>query len=133
MIVAPGVTNGAHHFHDYVGNQSNDAFASDEDLANAQTSCVDQDDKSSYFWPVIRLQNGTQERDANSPGGGVEGNAGEIVTPKAVTMTFVGNAQSKVTEMPRLLRIITGDAKAFVNGPVNANAPGAAPASRTGS
>ncbi|MFE8017426.1 DUF1996 domain-containing protein [Streptomyces antibioticus] len=122
VIVAPGVTNGAHHFHDYVGNQSNDAFASDEDLANAQTSCVDQDDKSSYFWPVIRLQNGTQENDANSPGGGVEGNAGEIVTPKAATMTFVGNAQSKVTEMPRLLRIITGDAKAFVNGPVNANA-----------
>ncbi|WP_254390365.1 DUF1996 domain-containing protein [Streptomyces sp. AC550_RSS872] len=122
VIVAPGVSNGAHHFHDYIGNQSNDAFASDEDLANAETSCVDQGDKSTYYWPVIRLQNGTQEQDANSPGGGIEGNAGEIVTPKEVTLNFVGNPRSKVTEMPRLLRIITGDAKAFVNGTANANA-----------
>ncbi|WP_280868168.1 DUF1996 domain-containing protein [Streptomyces sp. SAI-127] len=122
VIVAPGVSNGAHHFHDYIGNQSNTAFASDQDLANAETSCVDQGDKSTYYWPVIRLQNGTQEQDANSPGGGVEGNAGEIVTPKEVTLTFVGNPRSKVTAMPRLLRIITGDAKAFVNGNANANA-----------
>ncbi|WP_258314942.1 DUF1996 domain-containing protein [Streptomyces sp. Act143] len=122
VIVAPGVSNGAHHFHDYVGNQSNTAFASDEDLANAETTCVDQGDKSTYYWPVVRLQNGTQEQDANSPGGGVEGNAGEIVTPKEVTLTFVGSPAGKVTAMPRLLRIITGDAKAFVNGTANANA-----------
>ncbi|MFG2359516.1 DUF1996 domain-containing protein [Streptomyces sp. NPDC048521] len=122
VIVAPGVSNGAHHFHDYIGNQSNSAFASDEDLANADTSCVDQGDKSTYYWPVLRLQNGTQERDAGAPGGGTEGNAGKIVTPRQVTLTFVGNPREKVTAMPRLLRIITGDAKAFVNGPGNANA-----------
>ncbi|MGW3359820.1 DUF1996 domain-containing protein [Streptomyces bungoensis] len=122
VIVAPGVSNGAHHFHDYVGNQSNNAFASDDDLAKADTSCVDKGDKSTYYWPVLRLQNGKQERDAGSPGGGTEGNAGQIVTPKQVTLTFVGNPRSKVTAMPRLLRIITGDAKAFVNGPANANA-----------
>ncbi|GAA2416450.1 DUF1996 domain-containing protein [Streptomyces coeruleofuscus] len=122
IIAAPGVTNGAHHFHDYIGNQANNAFASDQDLANAETSCADQGDKSSYYWPVLRLQNGTQEQDAKSPGGGIEGNAGEIVTPKQVTLNFVGNPQGKVTEMPRLLRIITGDAKSFVNGPANANA-----------
>ncbi|WP_306955814.1 DUF1996 domain-containing protein [Streptomyces sp. B4I13] len=122
VIVAPGVSNGAHHFHDYVGNQSNTAFASDDDLAKAETSCVDQGDKSTYYWPVLRLQNGAQEQDAQSPGGGVEGNAGEIITPKDVTLTFVGNPRSKVTAMPRLLRIITGDAKAFVNGTANANA-----------
>ncbi|WP_330285760.1 DUF1996 domain-containing protein [Streptomyces sp. NBC_00576] len=122
VIVAPGVSNGAHHFHDYVGNQANDAFASNEDLADAQTSCVDQGDKSSYFWPVLRLQNGTQEQDAGSPGGGIEGNAGEIVTPRQVTMTFVGNPRGQVVAMPKLLRIITGDAKAFVNGTANANA-----------
>jgi hypothetical protein len=122
VIVAPGVTNGAHHFHDYIGNQSNTAFASDNDLAKADTSCQDKGDKSSYYWPVVRLQNGTQERDAGSPGGGTEGNAGKIVTPEQVTLTFVGNPRSKVTAMPRLLRIITGDAKAFVNGPANANA-----------
>ncbi|MFJ8595267.1 DUF1996 domain-containing protein [Streptomyces sp. NPDC093598] len=122
IIAAPGVTNGAHHFHDYVGNQANNAFASDQDLADAETSCDDQGDKSSYYWPVVRLQNGAQEQDADKPGGGIEGNAGEIVTPKQVTLTFVGNPREKVTAMPRLLRIITGDAKSFVNGPANANA-----------
>ncbi|GGU96792.1 membrane protein [Streptomyces filipinensis] len=122
VIVAPGVSNGAHHFHDYVGNQGNNAFASDDDLARAGTSCADQGDKSTYYWPVLRLQNGTQERDAASPGGGTEGNAGQIVTPKQVTLTFVGNPRDKVTAMPRFLRVITGDAKAFVNGPGNANA-----------
>ncbi|MCX3289864.1 DUF1996 domain-containing protein [Streptomyces sp. NEAU-H22] len=122
IIAAPGVTNGAHHFHDYVGNQSNNAFASDQDLAKAETSCDDKGDKSSYYWPVVRLQNGAQEQDAQKPGGGIEGNAGEIVTPKQVTLTFVGNPREKVTAMPRLLRIITGDAKSFVNGPANANA-----------
>jgi len=122
VIVAPGVTNGAHHFHDYVGNQANNAFASDQDLANGDTSCENKGDRSTYYWPVLRLQNGTQERDANSPGGGTEGNAGQIVTAKQVTLTFVGNPRGKVTAMPRLLRIITGDAKAFVNGPANANA-----------
>ncbi|WP_328936240.1 MULTISPECIES: DUF1996 domain-containing protein [unclassified Streptomyces] len=122
VIVAPGVTNGAHHFHDYVGNQSNNAFASDDDLAKANTSCENQGDKSTYYWPVLRLQNGKQERDADKPGGGTEGNSGQIVTAKAATLTFVGNPKSKVVAMPRLLRIITGDAKAFVNGPANANA-----------
>ncbi|MET8663431.1 DUF1996 domain-containing protein [Streptomyces tendae] len=122
LIAAPGVGNGAHHFHDYVGNQANNAFASDEDLAAADTSCADQGDKSSYYWPVLRLQNGIAEQDAQSPGGGIEGNAGEIVTPAEVTLTFEGNERGKVTEMPRLLRIITGDAKAFVNGNTNANA-----------
>ncbi|WP_193512903.1 DUF1996 domain-containing protein [Streptomyces griseoloalbus] len=122
VIAAPGVSNGAHHFHDYIGNQSTNAFSSDEELAKADTSCEDRGDRSSYYWPVLRLQNGTQEQDANSPGGGIEGNAGEIVTPKEVTLTFVGNPRGEVTAMPRLLRIITGDAKSFVNGPANANA-----------
>ncbi|MGW2296451.1 DUF1996 domain-containing protein [Streptomyces violaceorubidus] len=122
LIAAPGVSNGAHHFHDYVGNQANNALAGDDDLAAGDTSCADQGDKSSYYWPVLRLQNGTAEQDAQSPGGGIEGNAGEIVTPAEVTLTFEGNERGKVTEMPRLLRIITGDAKAFVNGDTNANA-----------
>ncbi|MGW7222151.1 DUF1996 domain-containing protein [Streptomyces sp. NPDC054826] len=122
VIAAPGVANGAHHFHDYIGNQATNAFSSDDDLAGAETSCADQGDKSSYYWPVLRLQNGVEERDANSPGGGIEGNVGEIVTPKEVTLTFEGNPQGEVTAMPRFLRIITGDAKSFVNGPANANA-----------
>ncbi|WP_306189149.1 DUF1996 domain-containing protein [Streptomyces sp. MK5] len=122
VIVAPGVGNGAHHFHDYVGNQANNAFASDETLANGDTSCADKGDRSTYYWPVLRLRDGTRERDADAPGGGTEGNTGRIVTPEQVTLTFGGNPRGKVTAMPRFLRIITGDAKAFVNGPANANA-----------
>ncbi|MFC8920865.1 DUF1996 domain-containing protein [Streptomyces sp. NPDC057116] len=122
VIVAPGVSNGAHHMHDYVGNQANDAFASDDDLARGQTTCRNQGDKSTYFWPVLRLQNGQNENDANADGGGNDKNVGEILTPSQVTMNFVGNPVSKVSAMPKFLRIITGDAKAFTNGDANANA-----------
>ncbi|GGT03485.1 hypothetical protein GCM10010271_01540 [Streptomyces kurssanovii] len=122
VIVAPGVSNGAHHMHDYVGNQANDAFASDEDLAAGATTCRDQGDRSTYYWPVLRLQNGRAEDDAQADGGGKDQNVGEILTPSQVTLDFVGNPRGKVTAMPRFLRIITGDAKAFVNGDANANA-----------
>ncbi|MFF0448361.1 DUF1996 domain-containing protein [Streptomyces sp. NPDC004609] len=122
VIVAPGVSNGAHHMHDYVGNQANDAFASDDDLANGATTCRNRGDRSSYYWPVLRLQNGQNENDANEDGGGKDQNVGEIQTPAEVSLRFVGSPNGRVTAMPRLLRIITGDAKAFVNGPGNANA-----------
>ena len=122
VIVAPGVSNGAHHMHDYVGNQANDAFASDDDLANGATTCRNQGDKSTYYWPVLRLQDGENEADADADGGGKDKNVGEIQTPAQVTLNFVGSPVSKVSAMPRFLRIITGDAKAFVNGDKNANA-----------
>ncbi|MEU9652853.1 DUF1996 domain-containing protein [Streptomyces sp. NPDC048110] len=121
LIVAPGVDNGAHHTHDYVGNQDNNAFSSDEDLANADTSCQNQGDKSTYYWPVLRLQDGTQEFDANDQGGGAEGNVGKILKASQAEIKFVGNRQSDVVAMPKFLRIITGDAKAFTNGVANAN------------
>ncbi|MEU6390299.1 DUF1996 domain-containing protein [Streptomyces sp. NPDC046939] len=122
VIVAPGVSNGAHHMHDYVGNQATDAFSSDDDLAAGQTSCRNQGDKSTYYWPVLRLQNGKDEADAGADGGGKDQNTGEIQTPSSVTLKFDGNPTSKVVPMPRFLRIITGDAKAFTNGDANANA-----------
>ncbi|WP_371576044.1 DUF1996 domain-containing protein [Streptomyces sp. NBC_01314] len=122
IIVAPGVDNGAHHTHDYVGNQANDAFADNEDFAAGETTCQNQGDKSSYYWPVLRLQDGTKEFDADQPGGGAEGNVGKILTASQVTLEYVGNPSSKVVAMPKFLRIITGDAKAFTNGTVNANA-----------
>ncbi|WP_406860545.1 DUF1996 domain-containing protein [Streptomyces sp. HUAS MG47] len=122
VIVAPGVSNGAHHMHDYVGNQANDAFASDEDLADGATTCRNQGDRSTYYWPVLRLQNGQNEADAQADGGGNDQNVGEIQTPAQVTLKFEGSPVSKVTAMPRFLRIITGDAKAQTNGNGNANA-----------
>ncbi|RSR97273.1 DUF1996 domain-containing protein [Streptomyces sp. WAC04189] len=121
LIAAPGVDNGAHHVHDYVGNQDNDAFSSDEDLANADTSCRNQDDRSTYYWPVLRLQDGTEEFDANDQGGGAEGNVGRILKPARAELKFVGNRQGDVVAMPKFLRIITGDAKSFTNGDANAN------------
>lgn len=121
VIAAPGVDNGAHHVHDYVGNQDNDAFSSDDDLANADTSCQNQGDKSTYYWPVLRLQNGTEEFDAADLGGGADGNVGEILKPSQAEIKFVGNQQSDVVEMPRFLRIITGDAKSLTNGTGNSN------------
>ncbi|MCC3652217.1 DUF1996 domain-containing protein [Streptomyces sp. S07_1.15] len=122
IIVAPGVSNGAHHTHDYIGNQANDAFADDQDFAGGETTCENPGDKSSYYWPVLRLQDGTDEFDADQQGGGAEGNVGRILTAKEATLEFVGNPRGKVVAMPRFLRIITGDAKAFTNGTANANA-----------
>ncbi|MFF7853861.1 DUF1996 domain-containing protein [Streptomyces sp. NPDC007904] len=121
VIVAPGVSNGAKHQHDYVGNQANNAFASDEDLAGGETTCQNQGDKSTYFWPVIRVQDGTQDIDQGQPGGGQDGNVGKIVEPSEAQLKFVGNRTSDVVAMPRGLRIITGDAKSFTNGLNNAN------------
>lgn len=108
--------------HDYVGNQANDAFASDDDLADGATTCRDQGDRSTYYWPVLRLQNGQTEDDVDADGGGRDQNTGEIQTPSRVTLRFVGSPVGRVTAMPRFLRIITGDAKAFTNGDANANA-----------
>ncbi|GAP45280.1 DUF1996 domain-containing protein [Streptomyces azureus] len=121
VIVAPGVSNGAQHQHDYVGNQDNDAFTSDEQFLQADTSCQNQGDKSTYYWPVLRVQDGQNEVDANAPGGGQDGNVGTIQQVAQVELKFVGNKKSDVVAMPTALRIITGDAKAFTNGLKNAN------------
>ncbi|MFD3694880.1 DUF1996 domain-containing protein [Streptomyces sp. NPDC058646] len=121
VIVAPGVSNGAHHMHDYVGNNSTDAFSTNDSLAAAGTTCGNGD-QSTYYWPVLRLRDGKAERDADAPGGGQDGNVGTILQPKQVTITFKGSPVGRVTAMPRFLRVITGDAKAFTNGTANANA-----------
>ncbi|MFF0742688.1 DUF1996 domain-containing protein [Streptomyces sp. NPDC004111] len=122
VIVAPGVSNGAHHMHDYVGNQATDAFSTDDVLAAGRTTCRNPGDRSTYYWPVLRLQNGKDESDSGADGGGKDRNTGEIQTPAQVTLNFVGNPTARVVAMPRFLRIITGDAKAFTNGTANANA-----------
>ncbi|WP_314174434.1 DUF1996 domain-containing protein [Streptomyces winkii] len=120
VIVAPGVGNGAHHTHDYVGNKQVDADSTDESLAAQGTTCTNGD-QSTYYWPVLRDRT-KQGPDADKPGGGAEGNLGAVIEPASVDITFRGNAQSDVVAMPRFLRIITGDAKASTNGGANANA-----------
>ncbi|MBW8480865.1 DUF1996 domain-containing protein [Actinomadura parmotrematis] len=120
FIVAPGVSNGAHHIHDYVGNLSTDGFSTDQSLAAAGTTCA-RGDRSAYFWPTMRV------RDQRDPSGQAaqstaDGNVGRPVIPAAATMRFLGNPRAKVTAMPRFLRVITGDAKAATNGTANARA-----------
>ncbi|MEU4932614.1 DUF1996 domain-containing protein [Streptomyces yokosukanensis] len=122
VIVAPGVTNGAHHVHDYVGNQKVNAFSSNQTFLQGGSSCQNRNDLSAYYWPVIRLQDGTQEKDANADGGGKDLNVGRILVAQQAQIKYVGSPASKVVAMPQFLRIITGDAKAFTNGTANANA-----------
>ncbi|MFD7993299.1 DUF1996 domain-containing protein [Streptomyces mexicanus] len=122
VIVAPGVTNGAHHLHDYVGNQKVNAFSSNDTFLQGGTSCRNSNDLSAYYWPVLRVQDGTRDFDQDADGGGKEGNAGRILVARQAEITYVGSPTGKVVAMPQFLRIITGDAKAFTNGPANANA-----------
>ncbi len=114
FIVTPGVRNGAHHLHDYVGNRSTDASSTDASLSAAGTTCA-RGDKSTYFWPVLRDLTG-------GSGTGQDGNTGRVLTPTSVSLTFRGSPAAKVTAMPEALRSITGDAKAFTNGTANARA-----------
>ncbi|MFG2607846.1 DUF1996 domain-containing protein [Streptomyces sp. NPDC048514] len=122
VIVAPGVTNGAHHTHDYVGNQKINAFSSNQTFLQGGTSCQNRSDLSSYYWPVVRLQDGSQDFDQNQDGGGKEGNVGKILVPSQAQIKYVGSPRGKVVAMPQFLRIITGDAKTTTNGLANANA-----------
>lgn len=138
FIVAPGVSNGAHHVHDYVGNLSADADSTDKTLAAAGTTCT-KDDKSAYFWPVLRLREDGAGRSGASSGApdskddskgrtsadgnpSVDGNVGRILTPSQVKVRFRGNAGGPVSAMPRFLRAVTGDAKAYTNGSKNVRA-----------
>ncbi|MFF5209393.1 DUF1996 domain-containing protein [Streptosporangium sp. NPDC000396] len=115
FIVTPGVRNGAHHVHDYVGNLSTDGLSTDTTLAAAGTTCA-FGDRSAYFWPVLRDR--TSDANSQDP----DRNVGRILTPRVVNLQFRGNPVAKVTAMPRFIRMITGDAKAATNGGANARA-----------
>ncbi|WP_328391369.1 DUF1996 domain-containing protein [Streptomyces sp. NBC_00400] len=118
VIVTPGVSNGAHHTHDYVGNKATDAFADDNKLAASDTTC-NNGDQSTHYWPVLRKLDGAAEQ---KPGAAQDANVGTTLTPATVTLKFRGSQVGQVEAMPRFMKIITGDAKAFTNGTKNANA-----------
>jgi len=120
-IVSPGVQDGAQHQHDYVGNTTTDANSNNKNLAQGDTTCQNQADKSAYFWPVLRDTRG-KDNDAKQKGGGLDGNVGKILQPTSAKIQFLGNPSSRVIPMKNNLRIVTGDAKAITNGPKNARA-----------
>ena len=118
FIVAPGNENGAEHTHDYVGNEDTDGFSDNDSLAGAGTTCVNQDDKSAYFWPVIRVRN--EGSDAVDPLNAH--NIGDVQRPVSAKLEFRGNAVDNVEAMPQFLRVLTGNAKSFSQDGVNQNA-----------
>lgn len=119
VIVAPGVTNGAHHLHDYIGNLTASGASTNDSLAASGTTCQDKGDLSTYYWPVVRDIT-TVRNQKRFPGELVDDlNVGKPLRPKS-TITYRGNPTSKVVAMPRFLRVLTGDAKAFTNGGANA-------------
>ncbi|MEU7740824.1 DUF1996 domain-containing protein [Nonomuraea sp. NPDC049158] len=103
IITAPGVAKGGQQLNDYVGNVSTDAFSTNESLAASDTTCRIRADRSTYFWPVLRV-------------GGADGSAGTAVRPSVVQLQFRGNAMSRVSAAPQFLRLITGDAQAVSGG-----------------
>lgn len=113
VIADPRLPGGAHHTHDYVGNLSTNAFSTDDSLAAAATTCANGD-KSTFYWPVLRVL-GEQSSDANAVGGGQDGNTGRILTP-SVDIRFVGSPVSQVVPMPEFLRATIGDPKALTDG-----------------
>jgi hypothetical protein len=102
VVVAPGIIGTEHHTHDYVGNVSTNASSTNASLAAAGTTCANGD-KSTYYWPVLRIPNGQEH--------------GAIQVPTSVTLSYAGNPASPVVLMPRFLRLATGDARAVVAGP----------------
>ncbi|XVV06765.1 DUF1996 domain-containing protein [Actinosynnema sp. CA-248983] len=67
FIAQPGVRNGAQHLHDYVGNVSTDADSTNESLQEADTTCKNGD-KSTYFWPVVRIDKENEKEQPGQPG-----------------------------------------------------------------
>src|SRR5690349_5820861 len=92
LVVNPGVIGAAHHLHDYVGNVSTNAFSTDQSLAAARTTCRGGD-RSSYYWPVLRVP-GDSDHDAGEHD--AHGNEGRVLSPAAVTIEFRGNPVSDV-------------------------------------
>ncbi|TVT22947.1 DUF1996 domain-containing protein [Amycolatopsis acidiphila] len=98
LVASPGRSGGAHHVHDYVGNLSTNAFSTDASLAAAATTCPDGD-RSSYYWPVLRLP--ATDR---------------ILVPGAVSIEYQGSPAGDVVPMPEFLPASTGNAHDFSSG-----------------
>ncbi|MEU4157244.1 DUF1996 domain-containing protein [Actinoplanes sp. NPDC026670] len=61
-VAQPGIKNGAEHLHDFVGNKDITADSSNAELDASGTTCRNGD-KSSYFWPVVRIDRSVRSAD----------------------------------------------------------------------
>jgi hypothetical protein len=87
--------------HDYVGNMFTNAFSTEQTLATAPTTCEDND-RSSYYWPVLRLRS---EREHQNPD--------SVLTPSSVLVQYRGNSAAEVLAMPPFLRMVVGNPHAY--------------------
>ncbi|MFD8494210.1 DUF1996 domain-containing protein [Amycolatopsis sp. NPDC059657] len=101
FIATPGQPGAAHHEHEYVGNVSTNAMSTDASLAAAETTCPDGN-RSTYYWPVLRLSGG-HGHDLGAP----------PVPPSSVAISYRGSPAGPVVGMPRFLRMSTGAPRAF--------------------
>jgi hypothetical protein len=97
FVAQPGIRNGAQHLHDYVGNLSSNADSNNKSLEAAGTTCRNGD-KSAYFWPVVRIDTGDEEKNpaAKSPDGDRD-QAAQAATTPLITCPDVA---SKLPDVP---------------------------------
>jgi hypothetical protein len=145
VVTAPGEAHGAEHLHEYVGNESTDAYSTEQSLAAATTTCRNGD-RSTYYWPVLRIlappagfahthdagdavhaehaHDHDHDHDHDAPDGARgHGDNPARMSPTSVLVQFRGNPTGKVVPMPRFLPIVTGNPRAATT-----PAPGIAPA-----
>ncbi|MGW6441632.1 DUF1996 domain-containing protein [Lentzea sp. NPDC055074] len=80
-VAQPGLKHGAQHVHDFVGNLSISAESTDESLLDSETTCRNGD-KSSYFWPVVRINPQANPQSVGSnPDKIKENGPGEVACP----------------------------------------------------
>ncbi|MEV7098965.1 DUF1996 domain-containing protein [Amycolatopsis sp. NPDC051045] len=97
FIAQPGVRNGAQHLHDYVGNLSTNADSNNKSLVKAGTTCRNGD-KSAYFWPVVRIDTGEEEK--NEPAKVPDGDRAQADREAQSVQVACPDVASKLTDIP---------------------------------
>ncbi|SEC91914.1 protein of unknown function [Amycolatopsis tolypomycina] len=97
FIAQPGVRNGAQHLHDYVGNLSTNADSNNKSLLKAGTTCRNGD-KSAYFWPVVRIDTGEEEK--NEPAKKPDGDRAQADREAKTVQVACPDVASKLPDIP---------------------------------
>ncbi len=97
FIAQPGVRNGAQHLHDYVGNLSTNADSNNKSLVKAGTTCRNGD-KSAYFWPVVRIDTGEEEK--NEPAKKPDGDRAQADREAKTVQVACPDVASKLADIP---------------------------------
>ncbi|MEU4525915.1 DUF1996 domain-containing protein [Amycolatopsis sp. NPDC024027] len=97
FVAQPGIRNGAQHLHDYVGNLSSNADSNNKSLDAAGTTCKNGD-KSAYFWPVVRIDTGDEEK--NPPAKSPDGDRDQAAQDAASPVITCPDVASKLPDVP---------------------------------